>query len=231
MNLRAEAAAELERRLGYSFDDRSLLERALTHSSVGHGAKTVEDYERLEFLGDRVLGLIVARDLLHRFPEASEGELSSRLHALVCRDACAVVAERLGVPEALRLAPGETKSGGRYKKTILGDACEALIGAVFLDAGFERAHAVFSPLWAEEVERLAPLSELNPKSRLQEWAAGGGRAPPAYAVVGRDGPDHAPRFTVEVALKGFEPARGEGGSRQEAEKAAARSLLEREGLL
>jgi ribonuclease-3 len=231
MSLRVEAADELERRLGHVFHDRSLLERALTHASVGHGAKTVEDYERLEFLGDRVLGLIVARDLLHRFAEASEGELSSRLHALVSRDVCALVAERLGVPDALRLAPGETKSGGRYKKTILGDACEALIGAVFLDAGFDQAHAVFSPLWAEEMERLAPLTALNPKSRLQEWAAGAGRAPPAYVVVGRDGPDHAPRFTVEVLLKGYDPVRAEGGSRQEAEKAAAMRLLEREGLL
>jgi ribonuclease III len=231
MNLRAEAVANLERRLGHSFSDRSLLERALTHSSVGHGARAVEDNERLEFLGDRVLGLIVANDLFRRFPEAPEGELSSRLHALVSRDVCALVAERLGVPEALRLAPGETKSGGRYKKTILGDACEALIGAVFLDAGFEAAHAIFGPLWAEEIERLAPLTVLNPKSRLQEWAAGAGRTPPIYAVVGREGPDHAPRFTVRVALAGFEPAQGEGGSRQDAEKATARALLEREGLL
>jgi len=134
------------------------------------------------------------------------------------------------VPEALRLAPGETRSGGRYKKTILGDACEALIGAVFLDAGFEAAHAVFGPLWGEEIERLAPLAVLNPKSRLQEWAAAAGRAPPAYAVVVREGPDHAPRFTVEVAVAGLASARGEGGSRQDAEKAAARALLDREGL-
>jgi ribonuclease-3 len=231
MNLRAEAVASLERRLGHSFQDRSLLERALTHSSVGHGAKAVEDYERLEFLGDRVLGLIVARDLFQRFPHSPEGELSSRLHALVSRDVCASVAERLGVPEALRLAAGETKAGGRYKKTILGDACEALIGAVYLDAGFERAHELFGPLWGEEMERLAPLAALNPKSRLQEWAASARRAPPAYAVVSREGPDHAPRFVVEARLEGFEPAQGEGGSRQDAEKAAAKSLLEREGLL
>ncbi len=231
MNLRAEAVASLERRLDYSFNDRSLLERALTHSSVGHGARAVEDYERLEFLGDRVLGLIVARDLFQRFPDSAEGELSSRLHALVSRDVCAQIAERLGVPEALRLAPGETKAGGRYKKTILGDACEALIGAVYLDAGFDRAHALFGPLWAEEMEALAPLTALNPKSRLQEWAAAAGRAAPVYAVVAREGPDHAPRFTVEVALPGVESARGEGGSRQDAEKAAAKFILEREGLL
>lgn len=231
MSLRAEAVAELERRLGHAFQDRALLERALTHSSVGQGARAIDDNERLEFLGDRVLGLIVASDLFDRYPNASEGELSGRLHALVSREVCAEIAEDLGVPAALRLAAGETKSGGRQKKTILGDACEALIGAVFLDAGFVRAREVFSPLWAGKMTGMAPLAALNPKSCLQEWAAGAGRAPPIYAVVDREGPDHAPRFTVEVKLAGFDPARAEGGSRQDAEKAAARSLLEREGLI
>lgn len=230
MNARADAVALLEANLGHSFSDRALLERALTHSSVGQGARPVEDNERLEFLGDRVLGLIVAGDLVARFPEEREGELSKRLHALVSRDACAAVAERLGVPEALRLAPGETRTGGRYKKTILGDACEALIGAVYLDAGFERAHAVFGPLWARELDSLGALPTLNPKSRLQEWAASAGRSSPAYRVVSREGPDHAPCFTVEVEVSGLQPSRGEGGSRQEAEKAAAIGLLQREGL-
>jgi ribonuclease-3 len=231
MNARADAVAALERNLGHSFADRALLERALTHSSVGQGAKPIDDNERLEFLGDRVLGLIVASDLIARFPEANEGELSKRLHALVSRDVCAVVAERLGAPEALRMAPGETRTGGRYKKTILGDACEALIGAVYLDAGFEQAHAVFGRLWAAELDTLGETPKLNPKSLLQEWAAGEGLRLPVYTVVAREGPDHAPRFTVEVTVTGRDPISGEGGSRQDAEKAAATALLQREDLI
>jgi ribonuclease-3 len=141
------------------------------------------------------------------------------------------VAERLGAPEALRMAPGETRTGGRYKKTILGDACEALIAAVYLDAGFERAHEVFGRLWAPELDSLGATPTLNPKSLLQEWAAGEGLRPPAYTVVAREGPDHAPRFTVEVTVTGRDPMRGEGGSRQDAEKAAATALLQREDLI
>jgi ribonuclease-3 len=231
MNARADAVARLERNLGHIFRDRSLLERALTHASVGQGARAVDDNERLEFLGDRVLGLIVARDLLDRFPEADEGDLSKRLHVLVSRDVCAAVAERLGAPEALRMAPGETRAGGRFKKTILGDACEALIAAVYLDAGFEAARAVFGPLWRDVLVDLGSLPSLNPKSQLQEWAAREGLSPPAYTVVSREGPDHAPRFTVEVTVTGRDPARGEGGSRQDAEKAAAIGLLQREAML
>src|ERR1700761_314705 len=137
MNARADAVATLEANLGHAFKDRALLEQALTHASVGQGARPVADYERLEFLGDRVLGLLVADLLLQRFPEASEGELAKRLNALVNRDTCARVAEKLGVNDALRLAPGETKLGGRQNRTILGDACEAVIAAVYRDAGLD----------------------------------------------------------------------------------------------
>ncbi|HEY3813674.1 MAG TPA: ribonuclease III [Caulobacteraceae bacterium] len=229
MNARADAVAHLEAELGHAFKDKSLLEQALTHASVGQGARPVADYERLEFLGDRVLGLIVADLLLERFPEMSEGELAKRLNALVNRDACARVAERLGIGAALRLAPGETKLGGRQNKTILGDACEAVIAAVYRDACLDKARRVFTPLWEAELDQLGPIAALDPKSRLNEWALGRANVSPVYRVVGREGPDHAPRFTVEVEVEGVAPISGAGRSRQEAEKAAAAAMLDREG--
>lgn len=230
MNARAQAVAELESRLGHAFSDRELLERALTHSSVGEGARSVRDNERLEFLGDRVLGLIVAERLAETLPDAREGELSRRLHVLVSRDACAAVARRLGVGPALRLAPGESKSGGRDNATILGDACEAIIAAVYLDAGYATVRRLVRDWWEPELHRLSAPREHDPKSALQEWAQGRGRPLPAYAVVERTGPDHAPAFVVEVRVEGVSPAVAKGRSRQEAEKAAAAIMLKREGV-
>jgi ribonuclease-3 len=231
MNARQDAVADLERTLGHTFKDRDLVEQALTHSSVGEGACPVADYEQLEFLGDRVLGLIVADLLIRHFPGDNEGDLSKRLNALVSRDTCARIAERVGVGPALRLAAGETKRGGRENKTILGDACEALIAAVYRDAGLEAARTVFTPLWEAELDALGSLSALSPKSKLHEWAMAKGRPAPTYRVTGREGPDHSPRFTVEVLVEGLDPTTATGRSRQEAEKAAASALLQREGLL
>ncbi len=228
MNARAEAVDRLETRLGHAFKDRSLLDRALTHSSAGQGARNVLDNEQLEFLGDRVLGLIVADMLMARFPEENEGDLSKRLHVLVSRDTCARIASDLGVGEALRMAAGETKRGARANTNILGDACEALIAAVYRDGGLDAARAVFGPLWAPELERQGAPEALSPKSRLNEWAMARAHVAPLYRVVHREGPDHAPRFTVEVEVEGFTPTSGVGGSRQEAEKAAALALLQRE---
>ena len=229
MNARAEAVASLEARLGWEFRDRELLERALTHASVGEGAKRVRDNERLEFLGDRVLGLHAAEWLIARYPKAKEGELSPRLQALVNRTACATVARRLELGPALRLSGGETKTGGRDKETILADACEALLGAVFLDGGLEASRGVFLRHWEEEFAALDEPRIQDPKSKLQEWSLGKKRTLPIYRVVERTGPDHAPEFVVEVQVDGVRPERGEGGSRQEAEKAAALALLQREG--
>ena len=229
MNARAEAVASLEARLGWDFRDRDLLERALTHASVGEGAKRVRDNERLEFLGDRVLGLHAAEWLIDRYPKAKEGELSPRLQALVNRTACANVARRLGLGPALRLSGGETKTGGREKDGILGDACEALLGAVFLDGGLEASRGVFLTHWSEEFAALDEPRIQDPKSMLQEWSLGKKRTLPIYRVVERTGPDHAPEFVVEVQVDGVPPERGEGGSRQDAEKAAALALLQREG--
>ncbi|NEX92927.1 ribonuclease III [Caulobacter sp. 17J65-9] len=231
MSVRAKAVADLEQKLGHVFNDHDLLERALTHSSVGEGARRVIDYERLEFLGDRVLGLLAAERLIEAYPKAKEGELSPKLQALVNREACARAARRMGVGPALRLSPGETKTGGRDKDTILGDACEALMAAVYIDGGMEASRAMFGTFWADEFAHLDAPKVKDVKSRLQEWAQGKGRPLPTYEVVNREGPDHAPTFTVEVSVEGVKPERAAGRSRQEAEKAAATAMLEREGLL
>ena len=235
-NARAEAVAALVDRVGHAFNDPALLERALTHSSVGEGAdkaagKPARHNERLEFLGDRVLGLLVAQRLHNDYPAADEGELSSRLHALVDKHACGRVGERLKVGDALRLSPGETKSGGRRKEGVVADAVEALLAAVFLDGGLDAARAMFDRAWAEELTTTAPRALNNPKSTLQEWAQGQGRPLPAYRVVGQTGSDHAPTFTVEVSIEGVEPLTAPGRSRQDAEKSAAMAMLQREGVI
>ena len=214
-NVRAEAVAALRRRLGHDFAEPELLERALTHSSVG----------------DRVLGLLVADCLVRDFPAADEGRLSARLHALVDKTACARVGERLGVGDALRLSPGETKTGGRRKAGVIADAVEAILAAVYRDGGLIAAQAVFERAWAEELAAPPAPAITNPKSALQEWAQGQGRPLPTYAVIQRTGSDHAPTFTVEATVTGYEPVKQTGRSRQEAEKAAATALLKREGVI
>jgi len=226
MDKRAAAVAELEARLGHVFADRGLFEQALTHASVG---RTMPDNERLEFLGDRVLALVMAEALLAREPAAEAGPLSKRLHVLVSREACADVGRALGVGPALRLPGGETRRGAREQTRFLADACEALIGALYLDAGLEVARERVLAAWAPILEQPHDERSANPKSRLQEWSAAAGRGAPAYRLVERHGPDHAPRFTVEVSVGGAAPVRASAGSRQAAEKAAALALLEREG--
>jgi ribonuclease-3 len=209
MNARVAAIEELERRIGHVFADRELLERALTHSSVGDGARQVRHNERLEFLGDRVL---------------------NRRHVqLVNSHACARAARRAGLPPALRLSAGAR--GARNSDSVLGDACEALIAALYIDAGLEAARAFFAQFWAEEfTSDTGDTRRMDPKTQLQEWAQGLGLPLPRYVVVAREGPPHQPVFTVEVAVDGFEAERGEAGSRQAAEKAAAQAmLLKREG--
>jgi len=228
MDRRAAAVAELERRLGHVFADRALIDRALTHASVGQGARKQPDYERLEFLGDRVLALAIAGELMAREPGADAGALSKQLHVLVSGPACARVARSLKLGDALRLPGGETRRGARTQDTILADACEAVIGALFEEAGFDAARGAVLRLWAPLLDEPVDPVSANPKSELQEWAAAEGRPPPAYRLVDRAGPDHAPLFTVEVAVEGGAPERAVGGSRQAAEKAAALALLLRE---
>ena len=236
MNARAQAVAALEARLGHRFADPALLERALTHASVGDGAHAPKrggphDNERLEFLGDRVLGLLTAEALIERFPDSSEGELAPRLNALVSRETCARVARRIDLGAALRLAAFETKSGGRDKGSILAGACEALMAALYADGGLDAARVFYQAAWAEEIEALPPLGQsLEVKLALQQWVQKAGKPLPVYTVLNREGPDHAPTFTVEVRVEGVAPETGVGGSRQAAEKAAAQALWDREQL-
>jgi ribonuclease-3 len=225
---RQAAVAELERQLGHRFRDRELLDRALTHSSAGEGARRVGDNERLEFLGDRVLNLLAAERLTSLYPEDREGELTKRMHGLINREACARTARRIGLASALRLAGGESRRGGRENATILGDACEALLAALYLDGGIEAAREVFARIWAEEFNQVASVGAPNPKSELQEWAAARKLEPPRYLVLEREGPPHAPTFTVELRLGELEPVRANGPSRQAAEKAAALIMLDRD---
>jgi ribonuclease-3 len=219
----------LETALGYRFNAPALLGTALTHiSGVQGGNARAQSYQRLEFLGDRVLGLAVSAMLYAEFPHAAEGELSRRLADLVRRESCAEVAALWDVGPYLRLGPGEALSGGRGKPAILGDVCEALIGAVFLDGGFEAAAALVRRAW--EPRMLAPRRALqDPKTALQEWAQGKGKPPPVYAESERSGPDHAPRFVVTVTVEGLTPAEGVGTSKRLAEQMAAEAFARREG--
>lgn len=231
MNTRVAAVEDLEARIGHTFADRDLLERALTHPSVGDGAREVRHNERLEFLGDRVLNLCAAERLMALDPDSREGEMSRRLASLVNYHACARAAERAGLPAAIRLSASASKVGARKSDAVLGDACEALIAALYIDGGLETAKAFFERFWADEFANLDAPRSKDPKTQLQEWAQGLALPLPAYSVVERQGPAHAPTFTVEVRIQGFDPERGEAGSRQAAEKAAAQvMLLKREGV-
>lgn len=225
----ARKLKELESRLGYNFAGRDLLKKALTHASVRQASGKRRDNERLEFLGDRVLGLAIAELLSEVYPAASEGELAKLYNRLVRGGTCAAIARELNLGPFLALSEAEAESGGREKETILADACEALLGAIFLEAGYQTARDVVRTLWASRVGT-SPADAADAKSLLQEWAQGQGLELPAYVEVDRQGPDHAPRFTAEVRIRGRKPARGEGASKRAAEQAAATALLSREGV-
>ena len=218
--------ADLEARLGHTFHDPALLERALTHASASAGASN----ERLEFLGARVLGLVVAEKLFALYPNDAEGMLALKLNALVRKDTCAAAAEAAGIPEHLILAGSEAMSGGRKKAVILAGACEAVIAALYLDGGMEPARAFIERYWTAAFDTLGDDMR-DAKTALQEWAqARGNRTAPIYRLVRREGPDHAPRFVVEVAAAGEQPELGEGRSKREAEQAAAGAMLNKLGL-
>nr|WP_205800206.1 ribonuclease III [Microvirga terricola] len=214
-------------KLGYRFEKPELLERALTHvSAPGAGGQS---YQRLEFLGDRVLGLSIAEMLYAAFSDAPEGELSRRLAELVRRETCAEVAIAWDVGPYVKLGAGEAHSGERRNLTILADVCEAIIGAVFIDGGYAAAKELVERSFGGLLN--APRRALrDPKSALQEWAQGKGLPTPIYAVVEQTGPDHAPRFRIVVKVKGVENEFGTGTSKRIAEQAAARGLLLREGV-
>lgn len=223
--IETERLAALQARLGYEFREPELLERALTHAS----ASTVASNERLEFLGDRVLGLIVAEWLHHEYPLDSEGVLALKLNALVRGEACAVAAEAAGLQQYVVMAANEVASGGRGKTAILAGACEAVIAALYLDGGLPAAGAFINRYWADLFRTLGEDMR-DAKTALQEWAQGrarSSRGAPSYRLLRREGPDHAPRFWVEVSVSGETPETGEGASKREAEQAAAAALLNR----
>jgi ribonuclease III len=220
---------DLETRVGYKFKDRELFKKALTHASVRQSPGNRRDNERLEFLGDRVLGLAIAELVSELHPAASEGDLARLYNRLVRGGTCADVARKLDLGPFLVLSEAEADSGGREKDTILADACEAVLGAIFLEAGFGPAREVVRAHWAGLLE-VTPAEAADAKSVLQEWVQGQGLDLPLYETIKREGPDHAPRFTSEVRIEGMEPARGEGASKRAAEQAAASALLEREGV-
>lgn len=226
---RDTALQQLFERLGFAFKDRALVELALTHASARPSLKPNEDNERLEFLGDRVLGLAIAELLTQTFPEASEGDLARRYNQLVRAETCAEIAKEWELGQLILMSGGEAESGGRGKKTILANACEALLGAIFTDRGYEPARDIVHRFWERllgELEIAAP----DAKSVLQEWAQGRKLALPRYLEIAREGPDHAPRFTSEVHIEGIEPERGQGANKRAAEQEAAYRMLLREGV-
>jgi ribonuclease III len=205
--------------LGHAPKDRSLFERALTHSSA-----QASNYERLEFLGDRVIGLLIARWLYERFPTEPEGKLSRRFNSLVARDTCGELGRELGLPALIRLGKQAREDSANWSDNVVGDVVEAIAGALFLDGGLEAAEQFVRRLWAPLVEeqRKAPQ---HPKSALQELAAAEGLPNPDYQVILRTGAHHLPRFAVRVSIIKLGEAEGEGASKQEAETAAATALL------
>jgi len=216
----AELADWLEEKTGHRPADLALFERALTHSSHGE-----DNYERLEFLGDRVLGLAIAGWLIETWPNEPEGKLSHRLNALVAREVCAEVARDLEMIPRIRLGRQAIDDGAFQSDNVLGDVVEALIGALYLEAGLEAAARFIRKAWAERIDRRSAPPR-HPKALLQEWTAARKRRAPDYRIVETSGPDHARRFTVSVSVKGVGEATGTGSSKQEAETAAAEALLE-----
>lgn len=219
----------LEERLNYRFSDKLLLKRALTHSSLSGGAGGVRDLERLEFLGDRVLGLLTAEELWRRYPDYEEGLLAPRLNALVRKETCAKAAQFFGLNDHIRMSSWEEGAGGRKKKAILGDVMEALLGALYVDGGLEAARGVFEQYWTPNLDELSKFHR-DSKTALQEWTQRKKLGTPDYDVVEADGPAHAPAFTIAVKIKGHKPERGQGKSKRSAQMAAARAFLIREGI-
>jgi len=211
----------VEETLGHRPKDPALFERAMTHSS-----RSDTHYQRLEFLGDRVLGLVIATWLYELFPDEPEGKLSHRLNALVSGQTCADVGRQFGAGAHVMLGKQARDDGASDSDNVLGDVVEALIGALYLEGGLEAAAAFVRRAWGNRVSAHDNAPK-HPKSWLQEWAAANNRKPPVYRLTGRSGPHHAPRFEVEVEIKGAGTASAEGLSKQEAEKAAAQALLEK----
>ncbi len=213
-----------ETRIGHAFRSPELLLRSVTHASIS--SATRPDNQRLEFLGDRVLGLVMSEALLGADKGASEGQLAPRFNALVRKETCAEVAREIGLGDVLKLGRSEMLSGGRRKEALLGDAMEAVIAAVYLDAGFDAARALVLRLWGNRIGAVEQDAR-DPKTSLQEWAQARAMPPPAYTEEAREGPDHQPIFTVKVTLANGCAESARAGSKRVAEQTAARALLTR----
>jgi ribonuclease III len=216
----------IEARTGHAFASQEDLERALTHASA-RGTQGGFDYQRLEFLGDRVLGIAVAELLFAAFPKATEGELSVRLNALVNAEILAEIAEEIGLPELIRAGSEIRTLSGKKRVNLRADTLEALIAAIYLDGGFEPVRRFIDRCWRPRAEAVGAMRR-DPKTELQEWAHRVAGATPAYEIEGREGPDHDPVFTARVQVAGYEPASGSGRTKREAEQAAAAAVLLRE---
>jgi len=227
---RKRSTTVFENRIGYRFSDAAILETALTHISALKGARNrAGSYQRLEFLGDHVLGLVISDMLFRAFPKADEGELSRRLADLVRKETCAEIARTIDLGAAIRVGSSEHNAGARSRPAILADVCEAVIGAVYLDGGYKASEELVERLWQHRMKAKAqPLRD--PKTVLQEWAQARGLPTPAYREVARSGPAHDPEFRVAVQLPAFAPAEGMGRSKRAAEQAAAAAMLAREGV-
>ena len=223
MRLSADLLA-FQGRIGHVFRQPALLVRAVTHSSIS--SPTRPDNQRLEFLGDRVLGLVMSEALLSADTTATEGQLAPRFNALVRKEACAEVAREVGLGDVLKLGRSEMMSGGRRKEALLGDAMEAVIAAVYLDGGFDAARDLVLRLWGPRIGAVETDAR-DPKTSLQEWAQARAMPPPTYTEQGREGPDHQPQFTVQVSLANGETEIARSGTKRAAEQAAARALLAR----
>lgn len=212
-------------RLGHDFARPELLVRALTHGSIA--SATRPDNQRLEFLGDRVLGLVMAEALFDADKSASEGQLAPRYNALVRGETCAAIAREIGLGDVLKLGRSEMMSGGRRKEALLADAMEAVLAAVYLDAGFDAARRIVMRLWAGRLDSLED-DPRDAKTALQEWAQANGMPPPAYIQTERSGPDHAPIFLITARLADGREAQAQGaGTKRSIEQAAAQTLLDR----
>ncbi len=201
-------------------NDNELYVRALTHGSTGK-----PDYQRLEFLGDRILGLVISDMLYHRYSDEAEGRLSHRLNALVSGSTCAIIAREIGLAPHIRLGKQARDDGAQQSDNVLGDVMEAIIGAVYLDHGLEAARSLIERLWGPLIET-ANGAPKHPKSELQEWCAANGRKVPEYIITKKEGPPHAMRFEITVTVKGFDPVSASANSKQAAETAAALAFLE-----
>ncbi|KPP80993.1 MAG: ribonuclease III [Rhodobacteraceae bacterium HLUCCO07] len=215
---------EFETRLGHTFADPGLLVRALTHASIS--SPTRGDNQRLEFLGDRVLGLVMAEAVLDHDPEATEGQLAPRFNALVRKETCAEIAREIDIGAVLKIGRSEMMTGGRRKTALLGDAMEAVIAAVYRDGGFVAARDLILRLWGERIDSV-DTDARDAKTALQEWAQARRQQPPVYSELKREGPDHAPIFTIEAQLATGEAARATANSKRAAEQAAAKALLDK----